>query len=258
VNRISLGAQSFDAAALRWMHRGHDGAGVQRAVEALRAGGIANWSLDLIFNLPHELGRDWSADIDAALALAPAHVSLYGLTIESHTPLARWRERGETVEGDEDAYAAEFLLAHERLESAGYAHYEVSNFALPGRRSRHNSAYWSGVPYVGLGPSAHGFDGDERRWNEPAWARWAERVAAAEDPVEGSERLGDENRAAERVYLGLRTEAGLELEPADAPVVAPWIASGWAERAGTRFRLTPPGWLRLDALAASLTVVRSR
>lgn len=258
VNRLSLGGQTFDEAALRWMHRTHDGGQTARALDIARAGGIDDLSLDLIFALPAEVPRDWAADVARALELGPSHLSLYGLTVEPGTPLGRWAERGEVGEADEDRYAAEFLHAHAALAAAGYEHYEVSNFAKPGRRARHNAAYWSGAPYLGLGPSAHGFDGAERRWNVPAYAAWVRAVADGRDPVEGRETLDADMRTAESVYLGLRTTDGLVLHAAETTRAARWQDAGWAERVGDRLRLTAPGWLRLDALAADLTVARSR
>lgn len=258
VNRVSLGVQSFDDRALAWMHRTHDAAKVASAADALREGGIDNWSLDLIFALPPSLGRSWEQDVARALALAPPHVSLYGLTVEAHTPIARWRSRGDVVEGSEDSYEAEYLHADRALTDAGYAHYEVSNFGRPGYASRHNRSYWTGVSYIGVGPSAHGFDGNTRRWNEREYAAWLARVAANVDPVAGSEDLTTENRAAEQVYLGLRTSAGLELNAHERQHVAPWVAESWATLEGTNLRLSALGWLRLDALAASLTAIRSR
>ena len=258
VNRLSLGSQSFDDAVLRWMHRTHDAGQIGRAVAEARAAGIGNVSLDLIFAVPEALGRDWRADMDAALALEPDHVSLYGLTVEPHTPLARWRERGEAAEAPEERYEQEFLDAHARMDSAGFEHYEVSNFARPGRRSRHNSSYWRGVTYAGLGPAAHEFDGVARRWNLASYPRWLERLRAGSDPEEAREVLTEANRTAEAVYLGLRTTTGLELRPDEWAVVERWVAAGWATRTGTCLRLTPAGWLRLDALAAHLTAHRSR
>src|SRR5207249_6430420 len=127
VNRISLGAQSFDDRVLRWMHRPHDAARIGAALGTLRAAGFDNVSLDLIFALPAELGRDWRRDLDAAIRLAPAHLSLYGLTVEARTPLARWVSRGAASAPDDDRYAEEYLLAHERLGAAGFVFYEVSN-----------------------------------------------------------------------------------------------------------------------------------
>ena len=257
ITRLSIGSQSFDDAVLAWMHRTHDAAAIERAVDHARAAGIANLSLDLIFALPGSLGRDWDRDLDRALALAPSHVSLYGLTVEPRTPLGRWRDRGAVIEAPEERYEREFLRAHERLAGAGFEHYEVSNYARPGARSRHNSSYWRHVPYAGLGPAAHSFDGTERRWNLSAYAAWEGAVRGGRDPVEGREVLTESDRAAERIYLGLRTVEGLTISSEMALRVQRWVEAGWATLRGERLRLTPAGWLRLDALATDLTLVGS-
>jgi oxygen-independent coproporphyrinogen III oxidase len=259
VNRLSLGSQSFDDRVLAWMHRTHDSAAIERAVATARAGGIRNLSLDLIFALPAELGRDLEDDVRRLTALEPDHVSLYGLTVEPSTPLGRWVARGDAAERPEEGYETEYLAAHDLLTAAGLEHYEVSNYAKPGRRSRHNSAYWTGVPYVGLGPAAHGFDGEVRRWNARAYAAWRDVVMAGSDSLEGEERLTEANRSAELVYLALRSDRGLELLSGERDVVAPWEVAGWVIVGDDgRLRCTPLGWLRLDALAAALTHSRSR
>lgn len=259
VNRLSVGAQSFDPAVLAWMHRTHTADRIREAVETIREVGIQNFSLDLIFSLPDHLRRDWARDLDLALSLDPPHISLYGLTVEGGTPLGRWVERGTVAEAPEESYEREYLMADERATAAGLEHYEVSNFGRPGFRSRHNSVYWSGLPWAGIGPSAHEFDGAVRRWNHSAYAEWARRLAAGEDPVAGSETLSGESRELERMYLGLRTSVGLALREGQAREVQPWIDAGWARLdASGVLRLTPSGWLRLDSLASGLTVVRSR
>jgi oxygen-independent coproporphyrinogen-3 oxidase len=259
INRLSLGSQSFDDKVLTWMHRTHDSGAIGRAVHTARSAGIDNLSLDLIFALPEALERDFESDVRRLLELRPDHISLYGLTIEPGTPLGRWVARGLTVEQPEEGYERDFLTAHRLLASAGFEHYEVSNYARHGRRARHNSAYWSGVPYVGLGPAAHGFDGEVRRWNARGYAAWRDATLAGADPLEGSERLSAENRVAESVYLGLRSVVGLETDASDLRVIAPWMEAGWAvQTPDGRLRCTPEGWLRLDALAAALTHHRSR
>lgn len=261
VNRLSIGSQSFSDEALGWMHRTHSAAGIADAVGQARAAGFDNFSLDLIFALPTGVTRSWNDDLARALELEPAHLSLYGLTVEPHTPLARWQTRGEVEEAPEERYEAEFLRAHTELAAAGFRHYEVSNFARPGRESRHNSSYWRGVPYAAVGPSAHSFDGARRRWNVPAYAGWVRALAAGGDPAGGSEELTPDNRLAETVYLGLRTDHGLPLlDDGERSLVAPWIAAGWAVMRTPEdpLRLTPLGWLRLDALATALTVHRTR
>ncbi len=258
VSRISLGVQSFNDSVLRWMHRVHDAPAVPRAMDLLRSAGLHDISVDLIFAVPSQLDRDWQSDVQQALALAPTHVSLYGLTIEHSTPLGRWTARGETTEAPDTTYESDFLYAHEALTTAGFEHYEVSNYGLPGHHARHNAAYWRGVPYLGLGPSAHGYDGVERRWNVSAYAGWQHEVDQGRDPLSGAEQLTVSNREAEAVYLGLRTSNGLSLRNGEHEMVRPWEEAGWVNvSADGGLRCTPLGWLRLDALAAALTTHRS-
>jgi oxygen-independent coproporphyrinogen-3 oxidase len=257
VNRISLGVQTFDPTVLSWMHRSHGPELVSGAVQLLRDAGIDNISLDLIFALPAGQDRDWTADLQRALSLRPTHVSLYGLTVEPHTPLGRWRDRGVVQEAPEERYESEFLEAHRAMTAAGFEHYEVSNFGLPGRRSRHNSSYWTGVPYLGVGPSAHGFDGGTRRWNAAAYAAWESAVGRGEDPMEGSESIGEAEAIAEGVYLGLRTTDGLAIRQNELKTVTSWVDQGWGTLDGQRLVLSAEGWLRLDAIAAALTSLRS-
>lgn len=254
VTRVSLGVQSFDPSVLRWMHRTHTSEQVAPAVETLRQAGIGNLSLDLIFGLPASLGRDWAGDLARAFALAPDHLSLYGLTVEDHTPLARWASRGEVVPVDEERYASEFLGVHEALVAQGWDHYEVSNAARPGRRARHNSAYWRRAPFIGLGPSAHSGLGCVRRWNLREWAAYDRALATGASVVAGREQLSDDAVALEEIYLGLRTIEGLSRDRLPADDVRAWEAHGWA-RTGpdARVRLSAEGWLRLDALVGSAT-----
>jgi len=258
INRISIGAQSFDDAVLRWMHRTHDAAAIRRAVDSAREAGLGDLSLDLIFALPPDLSRSWERDLSEALALEPNHVSLYGLTIEPLTPLGRWRDRGAVGPIPDEQYEHEYLRAHEAISAAGFEHYEVSNFARSGHRARHNSAYWRGVPYAGLGPGAHEFNGEVRRWNVGAYAAWVRQLAAGEDPLEGSEQLEAEKRETEAVYLGLRTDRGVRLSEAELSRTAAWCSAGWGTIHDGTLVLTALGWLRLDSLAADLTLVRSR
>jgi oxygen-independent coproporphyrinogen-3 oxidase len=252
VNRVSLGVQSFNPTVLRWMHRLHSPEQTFRAVGAIRCAGFDNLSVDLIFGVPEELSRDWGDDLAKAVALSPEHASLYGLTVEPHTPLGHWTRRGEVRPVDESRYAAEFLLAHELLTAGGYDHYEVSNFSRPNSRAVHNTGYWNRARFIGLGPAAHSGLGRERRWNVREWAAYQRIVAAGRSPLEGRELLDDAAVALEQAYLGLRTAAGAPLELIPEVLGSQWQTSGWAHPSRDRLRLTPEGWLRLDALVAAL------
>ncbi len=252
VNRLSLGAQSFDDRVLAWMHRTHDSCAVPGAVAAARGAGFDDVSLDLIFGLPAELDRDWRADLAGALALEPDHLSLYGLTTEPHTPLARWTERGTVHPIDEQRYADEYLAAHAALTAAGFEHYEVSNAARPGRRARHNSAYWRRAAYLGLGPSAHSAADGERWWNLRDWTAYERAVMESRDCVAGREVPDPASVRLEELYLGLRTVEGAPARLVAEPAVTGWVRNGWADVLGGRIRLTVEGWLRLDALVAAV------
>ncbi len=252
VNRVSLGVQSHDPGVLAWMHRTHRAEQVAPAVAMLRQAGITNISLDLIFALPRHLERDWSRDVALTLALEPSHVSLYGLTIEPRTPLARWAARGDVEPAADDSYAEEYLAVHRALHAHGFEHYEVSNAGLPGFHSRHNAAYWTGADYIGLGPSAHSLAGTIRSWNVRDWEAYRTAVTTGSPTVRGSEALDETARRLEATYLGLRTTSGLPSADLPESAVGGWVAAGWAVLDAGRVVLTPEGWLRLDALVAGL------
>lgn len=259
VNRISLGVQSFSEPALAWMGRMHGPEGARRAVATARAAGLDELSLDLIFALPDEIERSWSADLDAVLALDPPHVSLYGLTVEAGTPLARGVEEGKVTPAGEERYRDEYLYAVERLAGAGYEPYEVSNFARPGHASRHNRVYWEGGAYLGLGNGAHSFNEPLRRWNLRDWDAYARAAGAGRLAVADEETVDAAARRLEKVWLGLRTDRGVpeaELGPRAAALTRRWRTAGLALPAGpgpdATVRLTPTGWLLLDRLAVEL------
>lgn len=256
VNRMSLGVQTFHEPALRWMGRLHGPDGAHRAVATARAAGLQDLSVDLIFGLPAHLGRDWRTDLETVLSLDVPHVSLYGLTVEPETALGRAVREGRERPVDEAQYEEEFLEAAEVLAGAGYAHYEVSNFARPGARSRHNAAYWDGSPYLGLGNGAHSYLHPVRRWNLRGWDEYREVAATRRLPVDASEVLDAPAHRLERIWLALRTDRGWT-PPPDAgsrarALVAAWIRQGLAEHAEGSVRLRPRGWLLLDELAVEL------
>jgi oxygen-independent coproporphyrinogen III oxidase len=260
VNRISLGAQTFHEPALRWMGRLHGATGPGAALQAARSAGFDNVSIDLIFGLPERLGRDWADDLSRAAALQPAHVSLYGLTAEPATPLGRWVAAGRETLADEDRYAAEYLLAVETLGAEGLRAYEVSNFSRPGRESRHNRAYWRHRAYLGVGPGAHSYLPPVRSWNVRDWAEYRQRLAAGRPAEDGHEVLDEDAVALEGIWLGLRSDDGVDaasLSPSQQVLAATWEEAGWSGIADGRLRLTRHGWLLLDRLAVELDAVRS-
>ena len=255
VNRISLGVQTFHDEALRWMGRLHGPTGPRRALDAARAAGITNVSVDLIFGLPAAVGRSWTEDLRRALELEPPHISLYGLSVEEGTPLGRAVREGREAPVDEERYRKEFLEACRLLTEAGYDHYEVSNFALPGAEARHNAVYWRGLPYLGLGNGAHSYAPPVRRWNTRDWARYRQEVSEGRSPEVSRERLDDVASGLEEVWLGLRTRHGVPMPPPESrgrATVLRWARDGLACLQDGRVRLTPEGWLLLDTLAVEL------
>jgi oxygen-independent coproporphyrinogen III oxidase len=254
VNRVSIGVQSFDAKVLRWMGRLHGPEGARRAMVSAREAGFRNVSLDLIFGLPERLGRDWNADLEAAVELSPDHISLYGLTAEAGAPLGRRVNEGREVLLDEERYAEEYLVAAQVLVAAGFEHYEVSSFARPGHRSRHNAVYWRGRPYAAIGVGAHAFYPPRRRWNIRSWSGYQEALRAGQLPLDDEEEIDSQANDLERIWLALRTAEGYELEGSRARrrLAEEWAGNGLAVPVSDVVRLTPEGWLLLDRLALEM------
>lgn len=203
VNRLSVGIQSFDDACLKLMNRRHNAAQAVEAVRSAQREGYENITVDLIFGVPGFGDDTLRRSLDSALALGVQHISAYHLTVEPGTAFGRRAARGQFAPVDEATSETEYALVHETLTGAGFEHYEVSNFALPGFRARHNAAYWHGVKYLGIGPAAHSFDGRERHWNV---ASVTEYIGGA--PAE-AETLTDRDRFNEYVMTRLRTADGL-------------------------------------------------
>ena len=258
-NRLSLGFQSFQADRLAFLGRWHTPEQNRRAFAEARAAGFENVSVDLIFNLPPEFSPEqWRADVEETVALAPEHVSTYGLTIEPRTAFALRAERGKLALLEPEAYAEEYLWSAARLEAAGYEHYETSSYAQPGRRSLHNSRYWSGGDYLGLGPGAHS------HWRGRRWANAASldvylaALEAGRPPPRELDERDAEGRYAEALYLGLRSSGGLDQGElrGDPPRLARFTCelaeSGLARQTGERIVLTDAGHLVLDEIVARL------
>ncbi len=213
VGALSLGVQSFDADALRFLGRRHGPEDSRRALERALAAGFRTVSIDLIYGLPGQGLERWRRDLDAAIDLAPDHLSCYQLTVHRKTVFGHRKARGELAELPDEEQAAMFFETHERLAAAGWQGYEVSNFARSAEhRSRHNSKYWDHTPYLGLGPSAHSFAGRCRWWNHEKTGPWERAVAAGERPLADWEDLSDVDLALERLMLGLRTPEGIDLD----------------------------------------------
>jgi oxygen-independent coproporphyrinogen-3 oxidase len=199
VNRISMGVQSLDDGILRWMNRRHDGTCAREAFRRLRQAGFDNISIDLIYGLSQLTPGLWEETLDQALELVPEHISAYQLTVEEGSALAEMIEAGTYAEASDEACAAQYQLLCGKMKSVGYHHYEISNFAVPGKEAVHNSAYWRRVPYVGLGPGAHSLIGtDLRSWNSQQTSGWTSEC----------EHLTPEQIREEELMLGLRTDRG--------------------------------------------------
>lgn len=212
INRLTLGVQSFDDDELRWLSRIHNSAEAVDAVRHARAVGFDNIGLDLIFGIPGQTPASWRASLSQALRLAPEHLSVYGLTYEANTPLWRQWQQGKIQRCVEDNEREFFLMAAEMLTAAGYEHYEISNYALPGKRSQHNQHYWDHRPYLGLGPSAHSFDGRRRWWNVRSLTGYIDGVTRGVGAVAESEDITLPMRRNETILLGLRRSEGIDLE----------------------------------------------
>ena len=260
VNRLSIGVQSFDDDVLRWLGRLHDAAGARRALAAARSAGFENLNADLIFGLPSSIERAWRDEVEAALEAGVTHVSTYGLTAEPRTSLGRRVKTGDVDMAGGKRYAGEYLAAVEALEEAGFVHYEVSNFALPGHECLHNWHYWDGSPYLGLGPSAHSYVGGVRVWNVFRWAAYRRALAGGGSALEGHETPGAGESRLERLWLAFRTNRGIAAEDPLAEsvvthagdLVETWREAGWVVRDEFRVRFTAEGWLRLDELVTAL------
>ena len=211
VNRLSIGVQSFDPRELRVLGRRHTAADVGDAVRAARDAGFGNLSVDLIFGVPGQTEETWAASLDAAVALEVEHVSCYGLTIEEGTPYATWFARDPSAFAAESLEARMYEIAIDRLRTAGFEHYEISNWAKPGFRSQHNAIYWANDPYLGLGVGAASYLGGVRSTHTRDLDAYCE-AALAGTPIPGeSERLEGAKRAGEAIMLALRTAEGVDL-----------------------------------------------
>lgn len=210
INRISIGIQSFHDRTLKLVGRRHTAEQAIEAVRRCQRSGLTNISIDLIYGMPGESLDDWDYSLQQAIALEVPHISAYHLTYEEDTRLWMMKEQGKVTPIDEEQSIKAFELLRHRLLTAGYEHYEISNFALPGYHSRHNSSYWKGIPYLGIGPGAHSYDGSSRRWNLSNVTEYIAIPEGADVPHE-VEQLSTEERYDERIITELRTAQGIDL-----------------------------------------------
>jgi oxygen-independent coproporphyrinogen-3 oxidase len=260
VNRLSLGVQTLDDAGLRTLGRVHTAAEACQAVEWARRAGFSNLSLDLMFALPGQTDSDLHTEVDRLLVLSPEHLSCYGLSVEEQTPFYHLHRRGGLELPDEERYAALFRALHERLVRAGYAHYEISNYARPGRQCRHNLGYWQRLAYLGVGAGAHSFldaGWGERQSVLPTLSRYARSLGRGENPAQTLETFDRRGAMAETLYLGLRTAAGVNedrfrqrfgLGVAEAFPAAVEKAGRHLRRQGEGWTFDLDGWLLYDHL----------
>ena len=268
VTRLSLGVQSFYDDDLAFMNRAHDAGQAEAGVEAAVAE-IGDVSVDLIFGIPDQPFEHWGANLEKAVRLGATHLSTYGLTVEEKTPLFKMVERGGVVPEGDEALRDRYLFTHRYLEERGFEHYEVSSFARPGRRSRHNEGYWTHRTTLAIGPSAHSFWRETRsrawRWADVAnLGRWQGLLEAGAQPVEWREHVGPDELADEAVLLGLRRlkeglafgalerDYGVDLLADKAAELAALERAGLVETDARRVRLTPDGAAVADAVALKL------
>jgi len=257
VNRVSMGAQSFAAEVLKTLERQHTAERPLEAVAQARQGGIDQVSLDLIYGTPGETNDDWEATLRQAVIAEVDHVSAYALTIHDNTPFGRRVSQGTLARPDDDVQADRFDTARDLLGAAGFEHYEISNWAMGSRaRSRHNVLYWRHGDYLAFGVGAHGHRDGQRWWNPRAIAPYVTAVEERRDPASGSEVLTPDERAEERLLLGLRLREGLH--PVDVPPIDPLaledaIAHDLVQTSSGRLQSTEGGWFLLDEAIRRLT-----
>ena len=256
INRLSIGIQSFQQADLDWMHRAHTAEQSLKAIE-LSKKYFDNITIDLIYGLPALTDAQWKDNVTMAIESGIDHLSCYALTVEPQTPLDKQIRLQHKTPVDPDKQSAQFLLLMDWLEKAGYRHYEISNFAKPGKESQHNSSYWKGDHYIGIGPSAHSFNGVSRQWNVSNNQRYIESIQQGEIPFE-IETLTPTQQLNEYIMTALRTDEGILLDrlgPLQNQLLVnaeKFINNGLAVRTEQRIQLTREGKLLADGIAADL------
>ena len=265
INRISMGIQSFDDDDLLFLNRRHTAAQAEEAFIRCREAGFENISIDLIYGLPGQTIQGWQSNLRRATALRPAHISAYSLIYEEGTALFRMLESGKVSECDDELSLDMFDCLIDTLEAAGYEHYEISNFALPGMYSQHNTSYWLDVPYLGLGPSAHSYDGKCRRWNIKDISGYMNKISHGSNAYE-TEILDTNSRYNDMILTSLRTMWGLSLRCIEEnfgrdmreycqALAKPYIDTGKLVLSGDNLKLTRSGLFVSDSIMSDLMKV---
>lgn len=262
INRLSIGIQSFFKDDLLWMNRAHNEVQALECISLSQKAGIRNISIDLIYGTPTLPDEHWIKNLETATSFEIPHLSCYALTVETGTALSAMIKKQQVPQVNTDDQARQFLIMTDFLALKGYEHYEISNFALPGKRSRHNSSYWSGEKYIGLGPSAHSFNGTSRQWNVANNALYIDAMKNDKIPFE-QEVLSDNQRLNEYIMTSLRTMEGTDISKTQQVFGTTasenlelhskkFIERGWMEKLSDRLVLTREGKLFADGIASEL------
>ena len=251
INRLSIGVQSLDDELLQLIGRRHTAEQARKAVAAAQAAGFDNISIDLMYALPSQTMEQWQKDVAEALQMDVQHISTYGLIYEEGTVLMTLLDHGviEAVDEDTEMQMYDYLVG--QLAANNFEHYEVSNFALPNRQSRHNSSYWNNTPYIGLGAGAHSYDGQVRQWNISDLDTYLAQAMVHQLQPE-KEVLSEEQRHTERVMLGLRTNSGIGIDEIDRSKAQPYIAQGMLMEKDNRIVATTKGYHILNRIIEDL------
>jgi oxygen-independent coproporphyrinogen-3 oxidase len=265
INRLSIGIQSFRDDDLQWMNRAHTAAQSDYAVKLAQDAGFSNITIDLIYSIPGMSAQAWKENLRAAASLHVDHISAYSLTVEPGTYFGHLEKKGKLKSFPQESSEEQFLLMSEFLGEKGYEHYEVSNFAREGCQSKHNTAYWEGKKYLGIGPSAHSFDGDSRQWNIANNGVYVRSIQKDEVFYE-RELLDQRTKLNEYIMTGLRTSRGIQLDYIEkafgidlinthAELIQELIHTGKMLQANSQLKLTAQGFLLADRIASEFFIV---
>lgn len=263
INRLSVGLQSFSDTELKWMNRAHDARASEACLHLIAESAFEHYSVDLIYGSPWLSDREWAAHLEKVTACGVPHLSCYALTLEPGTLFQRQVQKGIHPAPMQERQAAQFLLLMEYLRNKGYRHYEISNFCLPGKIARHNSAYWKNEPYTGFGPSAHSYDGEKRRWNLSDNTKYIRALSQDSLPPSAEEILTSKQQVNEYIMLSLRTDEGIGMKRMESMLeknqresfllrIARWVEAGKISAGENGYRLTDSGKLFADGIAADL------